>query len=134
MELWCHIHTNHGKMKENETVIKTKHSTCTIQHSIFTINLLSEVLSVTDTPTKSTNRMSPTLNQESSFGDRQFMVITSEKQSRIVALPSQNCVYRLQITETDFIVRAEIISMKGRILLLMFLISSSTYMLLMLLF
>ena len=59
--------------------------------------------------------MSPTLNQESSFGDRQFMVITSEKQSRIVALPSQNCVYRLQITETDFIVRAEIISMKGRI-------------------
>lgn len=60
--------------------------------------------------------MSPTLNQESSFGDRQFMVITSEKQSRIVALPSQNCVYRLQITETDFIVRAEIISMKGRII------------------
>lgn len=59
--------------------------------------------------------MSPTLNQESSFGDRQFMVITSDKQSRIVALPSQNCVYRLQITETDFIVRAEIISMKGRI-------------------
>lgn len=84
-------------------------------YSILTINFLSEVISVTDTPTKSTNRMSPTLNQESSFGDRQFMVITSEKQSRIVALPSQNCVYRLQITETDFIVRAEIISMKGRI-------------------
>lgn len=89
-------------------------------YNIFTINFLSEVLSVTDTPTKSTNRMSPTLNQESSFGDRQFMVITSEKQSRIVALPSQNCVYRLQITETDFIVRAEIISMKGRISFSMF--------------
>ena len=72
-----------------------------------------------ETPTKgscssSTNRMSPTLNQvESGFGDRQFMVITSEKQCRIVALPSQNCVYRLQITETDFVVRAEIVSMKG---------------------
>jgi hypothetical protein len=62
--------------------------------------------------------MSPTLNQDSSFGDRQFMVITSEKQCRIVALPSQNCVYRLQITETDFVVRAEIVSMKGKILVI----------------
>lgn len=62
--------------------------------------------------------MSPTLNQDSSFGDRQFMVITSEKQCRIVALPSQNCVYRLQITETDFVVRAEIVSMKGKFLTL----------------
>lgn len=59
--------------------------------------------------------MSPTLNQESSFGDRQFMVITSEKQCRIVALPSQNCVYRLQITETDYVVRAEVVSMKGEL-------------------
>jgi hypothetical protein len=58
--------------------------------------------------------MSPTLNQDSGFGDRQFMVITSEKQCRIVALPSQNCVHRLQITETDFVVRAEVISMKGK--------------------
>jgi hypothetical protein len=66
-----------------------------------------------ETPTKGTNRMSPTLNQDSAFGDRQFMVITSEKQCRIVALPSQNCVSRLQITETDFVVRAEIVSMKG---------------------
>ena len=69
-----------------------------------------------ETPTKGTSRMSPTLNQESSFGDRQFMVITSEKQCRIVALPSQNCVYRLQITETDFVVRAEIVSMKGTLI------------------
>lgn len=70
----------------------------------------------TETPTKGTNRMSPTLNQDSAFGDRQFMVITSEKQCRIVALPSQNCVYRLQITETDFVVRAEIVSMKGNVM------------------
>lgn len=61
--------------------------------------------------------MSPTLNQDAAagFGDRQFMVITSEKQARVVALPSQNCVYRLQITETDFVVRAEIVTMKGEI-------------------
>lgn len=59
--------------------------------------------------------MSPTLSGGGdSFGDRQFMVITSEKQARVVALPSQNCVYRLQITDTDYVVRSEIISLKGR--------------------
>ncbi|KAL7027298.1 hypothetical protein ACKWTF_005398 [Chironomus riparius] len=74
------------------------------------------------TPTKSTsNRMSPTLNQDLAFGDRQFMVITSEKQCRIVALPSQNCVYRLQITETDFVVRAEVVSMKDSVCLVCYL-------------
>ena len=58
--------------------------------------------------------MSPTLNQEAGFGDRQFIVIASEKQCRIIALPSQNCVYRLQITETtDYVVRAEVVSMRG---------------------
>lgn len=50
---------------------------------------------------------------DSSFSDRQFIVITSEKQARVVALPSQNCVYRQQIVDTDFIVKAEIVSMKG---------------------
>lgn len=64
----------------------------------------------TETPTKTTS----SLDQEASFGDRQFMVIASEKQCRIIALPSQNCVYRLQITETDFVVRAEVISLKGQ--------------------
>jgi syntaxin-binding protein 5 len=81
-----------------------------LKPSNFTFSYLSLP---TETPTKGTNRMSPTLNQDSSFGDRQFMVITSEKQCRIVALPSQNCVYSLQVTETDFVVRAEIVSMKG---------------------
>ncbi|XP_070492761.1 syntaxin-binding protein 5 isoform X6 [Chironomus tepperi] len=74
------------------------------------------------TPTKSSaNRMSPTLNQDLAFGDRQFMVIVSEKQCRIVALPSQNCVYRLQITETDFVVRAEVVSMKDSVCLVCYL-------------
>lgn len=72
------------------------------------------------TPTKTTNRMSPTMGSsgygsgDSSFSDRQFIVITSEKQARVVALPSQNCVYRQQIVDTDFIVKAEIISIKGK--------------------
>lgn len=45
--------------------------------------------------------------------DRQFVAIVSEKQAIVVALPSQNLVYRNQITETDFVVKAEIISLKG---------------------
>lgn len=71
------------------------------------------------TPTKqgsssSSSRMSPTPVPESSgAGDRQFVVIASEKQARVVALPSQNCVYRQQIVDTDFVVKAEIVSLKG---------------------
>lgn len=61
--------------------------------------------------------MSPTLSGASgstdSFSDRQFIAITSEKQARVVALPSQNCVYRQQIADTDYVVKAEIISLKG---------------------
>lgn len=47
------------------------------------------------------------------LGDRQFVVIASEKQARVVALPSQNCVYRQQIVEADFVVKTEIVSLKG---------------------
>lgn len=67
------------------------------------------------TPTKNTvNRMSPTLTSADSFSDRQFIAITSEKHARVVALPSQNCVYRQQIAlDSDYIVKSEIISLKG---------------------
>lgn len=60
--------------------------------------------------------MSPTPLPEASgagAGDRQFVVIASEKQARVLALPSQNCVYRQQIVDTDFVVKAEIVSLKG---------------------
>lgn len=64
--------------------------------------------------------MSPTLgetmNRGDSFGDRQFVVIASEKQARVVALPSQTCIYRQQLADTDFVVKAEIISIKGNII------------------
>lgn len=66
-----------------------------------------------ETPTKQTaNKMSPT-NPDSTLCDRQFIVIASEKQAGVFALPSQNCVYKKNIVETDFVVKAEIISMKG---------------------
>jgi len=59
--------------------------------------------------------MSPTLTgQQDQFGDRQFVVLTSEKQARVVALPSHNCVYRQQLTDADFVIKAEIISLKGK--------------------
>lgn len=61
--------------------------------------------------------MSPTLGENmsrgDSFGDRQFVIIASEKQARVVALPSQTCVYRQQLADTDFVVKAEVISIKG---------------------
>lgn len=76
---------------------------------------------VLGTPTKTQNRMSPTLSAESksgeAFGDRQFVVICSEKQARVVALPSQTCVYRQQITDSDFVVKAETVSVRDSVFL-----------------
>ncbi|XP_059479058.1 syntaxin-binding protein 5 isoform X8 [Neocloeon triangulifer] len=57
------------------------------------------------------------------FGDRQFAVLVSEKHARVVALPSQNCVYRQQLADTNFVVKAEIISLKDSICLVCYLSS-----------
>jgi len=54
------------------------------------------------------------LQQSQVSCDRQFMTIVTEKQARVVALPSQNCVYKYQISDADFVVKSEVISMKGR--------------------
>uniref|UniRef100_A0A8D8ZUQ5 Syntaxin-binding protein 5-like n=2 Tax=Cacopsylla melanoneura TaxID=428564 RepID=A0A8D8ZUQ5_9HEMI len=73
------------------------------------------------TPTKSSpsSRMSPppgsTETYNSNSCDKQFVVAISEKQARVVALPSQNCIYRQQLTENDFIVKAEIIHLKDSV-------------------
>ncbi|KAI5700104.1 hypothetical protein M8J75_014311 [Diaphorina citri] len=72
------------------------------------------------TPTKSSpsSRMSPppTVDSYNSNScDKQFVVAISEKQARVVALPSQNCIYRQQLTENDFIVKAEIIHLKDSV-------------------
>lgn len=79
------------------------------------------------TPTKqgssgSGSRMSPTPAAEAPpAADRQFVVVASEKQARVVALPSQNCVYRQQIVDTDFVVKAEIVSLKDSVCLVNYL-------------
>ncbi|XP_066245385.1 syntaxin-binding protein 5 isoform X3 [Euwallacea similis] len=73
------------------------------------------------TPTRNQNRMSPTLGESSTrsdnYSDRQFVVIASEKQARVLALPSQNCVYRQQLADSDFVVKAEVISFKDSVCL-----------------
>ncbi|XP_076258836.1 syntaxin-binding protein tomosyn isoform X3 [Rhynchophorus ferrugineus] len=73
------------------------------------------------TPTRNQNRMSPTLGENSTrsdnCSDRQFVVIASEKQARVVALPSQTCIYRQQLADSDFVVKAEVISFKDSVCL-----------------
>ncbi|KAG5345830.1 STXB5 protein, partial [Acromyrmex charruanus] len=70
---------------------------------------------------KCTNsRMSPSMNTQVSgdnFEDRQFVVLVSEKQARVVALPSQNCVYRQQLAETHIVIKAEVTSLKDNVCL-----------------
>lgn len=62
--------------------------------------------------------MSPTFGTSEGFSrnetDRQFVVIVSEKQARVVGLPSQSCVYRQQLADMDFVVKSEIISLGGK--------------------
>ncbi|XP_053598536.1 syntaxin-binding protein 5 isoform X5 [Microplitis demolitor] len=72
---------------------------------------------------KSNSRMSPLLYAQTSStsgegcDDRQFVVLVSEKQARVVALPSQNCIYRQQLSETHAVIKAEITSMKDSVCL-----------------
>jgi hypothetical protein len=61
------------------------------------------------------------LQQQSQVScDRQFVTIVSEKQVRVVALPSQNCVSKHVIPDADFMVKSEVISMKGNLVPVLF--------------
>ncbi|XP_076162108.1 syntaxin-binding protein tomosyn isoform X9 [Ptiloglossa arizonensis] len=71
---------------------------------------------------KCTNsRGSPSMNTQTNTGDgfedRQFVVLASEKQARVLALPSQNCLYRQQLAETHIVIKAEITSIKDNVCL-----------------
>ncbi|XP_076242612.1 syntaxin-binding protein tomosyn isoform X2 [Calliopsis andreniformis] len=71
---------------------------------------------------KCTNsRMSPLMNAQMSTGDgfedRQFVVLASEKQARVLALPSQNCLYRQQLADTHIVIKAEITTIKDNVCL-----------------
>ncbi|PVD28623.1 hypothetical protein C0Q70_11216 [Pomacea canaliculata] len=61
-------------------------------------------------------KISPTSSTE--VADRQFVIICSEKQARVMSLPSQTCAYKVKITETSFVVRAEIVALKDSVCLM----------------
>lgn len=53
----------------------------------------------------------------SGAGDRQFVVLVSEKQARVYALPSHSCIYRQQLAEMPFVVKAEVVSLRDSVCL-----------------
>ncbi|KAM6917504.1 syntaxin-binding protein 5 isoform 2-T2 [Lycodopsis pacificus] len=54
---------------------------------------------------------SPPSSQEGQ--DAQFAVLCSEKQAKVVAMPSQTRIYKHNITETSFVLRADVVQMAG---------------------
>ncbi|KAG1926923.1 syntaxin-binding protein 5 isoform X9 [Pimephales promelas] len=52
---------------------------------------------------------SPPSSQENQ--DCQYIVVCSEKQAKVVALPSQNFIYEHNITEASFVLRADVVTM-----------------------
>ncbi|XP_015462017.2 syntaxin-binding protein 5 isoform X9 [Astyanax mexicanus] len=56
---------------------------------------------------------SPPSTQENQ--DSHYAVICSEKQAKVVALPSQNCVFEHNITENSFVLRADVVVMPAGI-------------------
>lgn len=52
---------------------------------------------------------SSSANQE--IGDHQYIIICSEKQAKVFSLPSQTCLYVHNITETSFILQADVVVM-----------------------
>ncbi|XP_061480059.1 syntaxin-binding protein 5 isoform X3 [Rhineura floridana] len=62
--------------------------------------------------------VSPSSSQE--ISENQYAVICSEKQAKVISLPSQNCTYKQNITETSFVLRADIVALSNRICLACF--------------
>ncbi|KAM4541477.1 syntaxin-binding protein 5 isoform 6-T6 [Fundulus diaphanus] len=54
---------------------------------------------------------SPPSSQEGQ--DTQFAVLCSEKQAKVVAMPSQTSIYKHNITESSFVLRADVVQMAG---------------------
>ncbi|XP_053561114.1 syntaxin-binding protein 5-like [Bombina bombina] len=61
---------------------------------------------------------SPSSSQD--LGDHQYVVICSEKQAKVFSLPSQTCLYVHNITETSFLLRADVVTMFNNVLLACF--------------
>uniref|UniRef100_A0A8C6SMW4 Syntaxin-binding protein 5-like n=1 Tax=Neogobius melanostomus TaxID=47308 RepID=A0A8C6SMW4_9GOBI len=53
--------------------------------------------------------VSPSTSQD--LSENQYSVVCSEKQAKVVSLPSQTCIYKHSITESSFILRADMVQM-----------------------
>lgn len=62
--------------------------------------------------------VSPSSSQE--ISENQYAVICSEKQAKVISLPSQNCAFKQNITETSFVLRGDIVSLSNGICLACF--------------
>ncbi|KAG8508903.1 Syntaxin-binding protein 5, partial [Galemys pyrenaicus] len=62
--------------------------------------------------------VSPSSSQEMS--ENQYAVICSEKQAKVISLPTQNCAYKQNITETSFVLRGDIVALSNSICLACF--------------
>ncbi|KAJ1154708.1 hypothetical protein NDU88_007451 [Pleurodeles waltl] len=62
--------------------------------------------------------VSPSSSQE--ISENQYAVICSEKQAKVIALPSQNCIHKHNITETSFVLRGDIVTMSNSLCLACF--------------
>nr|AAI45008.1 Stxbp5l protein [Mus musculus] len=51
------------------------------------------------------------LSSSQEMGDHQYTIICSEKQAKVFSLPSQTCLYVHNITETSFILQADVVVM-----------------------
>uniref|UniRef100_A0A8C8GE80 Syntaxin-binding protein 5-like n=1 Tax=Oncorhynchus tshawytscha TaxID=74940 RepID=A0A8C8GE80_ONCTS len=52
--------------------------------------------------------------------DRQYAVVCSEKQAKVVGLPSQSCFFKHNITESSFVLRADVVQMAAGLCLACF--------------
>lgn len=44
--------------------------------------------------------------------DPHYVVLVSEKQARVLSLPSQTCPFKATLSETSFVVRADVVPIK----------------------
>uniref|UniRef100_A0A7M4E5Z8 Syntaxin-binding protein 5-like n=1 Tax=Crocodylus porosus TaxID=8502 RepID=A0A7M4E5Z8_CROPO len=61
---------------------------------------------------------SPSASQD--MGEHQFAVVCSEKQAKVFSLPSQTCLYIHNITETSFLLRADVVTLCNSVCLACF--------------
>ncbi|XP_008538399.1 syntaxin-binding protein 5 isoform X3 [Equus przewalskii] len=62
--------------------------------------------------------VSPSSSQE--ISENQYAVICSEKQAKVISLPTQNCAYKQNITETSFVLRGDVVAMSNSVCLACF--------------